>query len=247
MQLATSLTGYAYLPKLENPDGTLWACGGGGGGGIAPNYNPSHVPRYVPSPPEPEDEEEEEEEVEDPSQIERERIDREIEDIEDSIKNAEESILEISDELVQKKKELVDLQKQRKQLIKDRKVLLASPVVWVPEGAMEWLLHEVGHYVASTPAERRLPNYGVTSAEFGHDGDREWQAWAFQEIVLAPWGPARHFAPPTQRDGAAFAKAGPMPQRALHHVDRRIAELGLDIERWRIVWGAWADWLRVTP
>lgn len=116
--------------------------------------------------------------------------------------------------------------------------------VKVPDGAMEWLLHEVGHWVAATPEERQLPNYGLTDKTFGHDGDREWQAWAFEEIVMAPFGHARQFAPPTQRDGTAFEKSGPMPQWALRHVESQIRDLGLDIEPFRMVWGDWVHWGR---
>jgi hypothetical protein len=114
--------------------------------------------------------------------------------------------------------------------------------VMVPEGAMEWLLHEVGHYVAASPEERLLPNYGLSESEHGHDGEREWQAWAFEEIVLAPLGPSRLFAPPSQRDGAAYARSGPMPEACLRHVEQQIAALGLDVERWRVEWGEWVRW-----
>lgn len=119
--------------------------------------------------------------------------------------------------------------------------------VFVPPGAMEWLLHEAGHYVASTPEECLLPNYGLSPSEIGSDGEREWQAWAFEEIILAPFGPAREFAPPTQRDGAAFSKAGPMPDWALWHVERRIRELSIDVEAWRVVWGEWIRYERGLP
>ena len=114
----------------------------------------------------------------------------------------------------------------------------------VPDGAMEWLLHEAGHWVASTQEERAQSNYGLSASEVGHDGDREWQAWAFEEIVLAPFGPSRDFAPPSQRDGAAYNKAGPMRTDCLWHVERQIQLLGLDVERWRIEWGAWVQWGR---
>jgi hypothetical protein len=114
--------------------------------------------------------------------------------------------------------------------------------VSVPEGAMEWLLHEVGHFVAATPKERALRNYGLSESEIGHDGEREWQAWGFEEVILAPWGPARGFAPPSQRDGAAFNRAGPMPMFATDHAMRRLRELGIDIEAWRLIWGEWARW-----
>lgn len=112
----------------------------------------------------------------------------------------------------------------------------------VPEGAMEWLLHEAGHWLVATPEERLRPNYGLTLREYGLDGEREWQAWAFEEIVLAPFGPSRHFAPPTQRDGAAFAKMGPIPAWALRHAEERIREQRVDVEQWRAVWGQWIGW-----
>jgi hypothetical protein len=114
--------------------------------------------------------------------------------------------------------------------------------VVVPEGAMEWLLHEVGHWVAATPEERARPNYGLSPSEVGDDGDREWQAWAFEEMIFAPMGPARSFAPPTQRDGAAFTKSGPIPERYFQHVERQNRDIGLDLESWRSVWGEWVRW-----
>lgn len=121
-----------------------------------------------------------------------------------------------------------------------------SPVslrlVYVPEGAMEWLLHEAGHWVASTPEERRRPNYGLGIETHGHGADREWQAWAFEEIILAPFGPAREFAPPSQRDGVGFSKSGPIAEEHMRHAERSIRELGLDIEEWRAVYRPWIEW-----
>lgn len=156
----------------------------------------------------------------------QERGDRqEVDRIDDAIKRRERELEELSEESP------------------DEGSQTTASVV-VPDGAMEWLLHEVGHWVASDAAERSLPNYGLSSSEVGHDGDREWQAWAFEEIVLAPFGQARHFAPPTQRDGAAFLKNGPMPTQHLRHAERRIAELRLPLEPWRIVWGDWVRWGR---
>ena len=112
----------------------------------------------------------------------------------------------------------------------------------VPDGAMEWLLHEVGHWVVASPEERQLRNYGVSESEYGHDGEREWQAWAFAEIVLAPFGPSRMLAPPSQRDGAAFSKVGPLPRGCLRHAEREILTLGISVEQWRHVWGQWVRW-----
>lgn len=119
-----------------------------------------------------------------------------------------------------------------------------ADTVSVPDGAMEWLLHEVGHYLAATPDERTRPNYGLTMATTGLDGEREWQAWAFEEIVLAPFGPARHFAPPTQRDGAAFMRSGPMPTSALHRIERQMQTARVDVAQWRAIWGEWVQWGR---
>lgn len=128
--------------------------------------------------------------------------------------------------------------------------------VYVPEGEMEWLLHEVGHWIAATPAERLLPNYGLqddilgTRAGFekiivpstGLLAEREWQAWGFEEIVLSPYGPSRLLASPTQRDGVAFSQAGPMPYFALHHAEIQMRGLGVDVEEWRSVYGEWVRW-----
>jgi hypothetical protein len=119
-----------------------------------------------------------------------------------------------------------------------------SSSVFVPPGSMEWLLHEAGHWIAATPDERRLPNYGLTLSEHGHDGDREWQAWAFEEIILAPWGPSRDFAAPTMRDGAAFAKTGPMPASHLWHIERAMQRESVDVDRWRSVFAEWVNWGR---
>ena len=37
----------------------------------------------------------------------------------------------------------------------------------VPEGSLEWLLHEVGHWVAATPEQRQQVNYGLDTDEYG--------------------------------------------------------------------------------
>jgi hypothetical protein len=120
--------------------------------------------------------------------------------------------------------------------------LMSASIVAVPDGAMEWLLHEVGHWVAASPNERKQINYGLSSSETGHDGDREWQAWAFEEIVMAPFGPARDFAAPTQRDGAGFSKIGPIPMFVMRHAEQRITDLGIDLEPWCQVYGDWIQW-----
>lgn len=113
--------------------------------------------------------------------------------------------------------------------------------VYVPEGGMEWLLHEVGHWVAATPEERRLPDYGYGQEEIGVGKAREWQAWAFEEIVLAPFGHSRDFIPPKQRGGVAFSKNQPIPGEALRHIERSIQSDFIDVAEWRVVYG---DWIR---
>lgn len=111
--------------------------------------------------------------------------------------------------------------------------------VLVPEGAMEWLLHEVGHWVAATERERRLPDYGYGQEERGVGKLREWQAWAFEDAVLSPFGNARLFAPPAHRGGVAFRKAGPIAVEHGFYIDRRIAAAGVDTCEWRALYGEW--------
>lgn len=129
--------------------------------------------------------------------------------------------------------------------IKRENGIATASRVFVPEGAVEWLLHEVGHWVVATSDERLLPNYGYGSIKkIGWGAAREWQAWAFEEIILAPWGPARELAPPSQQDGAAFSRIGPMPNFALRHANSSMRELGVDIAQWRQVYGDWIAWGR---
>jgi len=125
-----------------------------------------------------------------------------------------------------------------------RGTLLAPLVVNVPDGAMEWLLHEMGHWVAATSTERERPNYGIGQTLWGRDAEQEWQAWAFEDIVLAPWGPARLFAPPEQQDGVGFSKAGPIEQAYLDHAERQAHAAGIEIERWRALYAEWVAWER---
>lgn len=125
-----------------------------------------------------------------------------------------------------------------------RGALLSPLAVHVPDGAMEWLLHEMGHWVAATPAERGRPNYGIGQTLWGRDAEQEWQAWAFEDIILAPWGPARLFAPPEQQDGVGFSKAGPIEQAYLDHADRQMRAAGLEIEQWRALYAEWVEWER---
>ena len=99
---------------------------------------------------------------------------------------------------------------------------LPSPIqslgVYVPSGAMEWLLHEVGHWVAASDADRLLPNYGIPASDVDRQrpslgDDPEVEAWAFEEAVLSHLGPARYFGASytTRRPriyGGAYSRLG---------------------------------------
>lgn len=118
-----------------------------------------------------------------------------------------------------------------------------ATTVYVPEGAMEWLLHEVGHYVAATPTERLLPDYGYgTIKKKGWGKARELQAWGFEEIILSPFGNARSFAPVEHQGGTAFEKSGPIPDAATYHAQQQMETLGIDAEQWRVLYGEWVEW-----
>jgi hypothetical protein len=222
LALATRLTGCEYAPKLPRDDGTIYACGGN------------------PQPPLPIDERIKE--------LEHLIIKHEIEIEKHKKDKRDGNAGPFTDHMIKQRGEEIAI--NRRELERLRRVQNCAAV---PDGAMEWLLHEVGHWVVATPDERRLPSYGLTDDIAGAvDGfekivipssgvlyDREWQAWAFEEIILAPFGPSRSFAAPTWRDGVAFAKAGPMPAWALAYAERRLAEARVDLERWRALFGEW--------
>lgn len=221
--LATSVTGYKYAPKLPLPDGTIYACGG-----------------QTPTPA------------------------QQIKDLEEQISEYRREIkyMEKTGEetypgrLNQMRGWLAEATEKLKRL---REAQRAGAVA-VTGGAMEWLLHEVGHWVAATPEERALLNYGLADDIAGtidgfekiivptdYRADREWGAWAFEEIVLAPWGPARLFAPPTQADGVVFCGSGTMPAWALRHAERQMCAEGVDVEAWRAIFGEWIRFERSRP
>lgn len=114
---------------------------------------------------------------------------------------------------------------------------------FVPEGEMEWLLHEVGHWIAATPAERLLPNYGYNDGVLsnGLGKAREIQAWGFEDIILSPFGTSRLFASPTQRSGIAF-RLSQIPEFALRHASRNMRALGIDHNEWRTIYHDWIIW-----
>jgi len=221
LDLSTSLTGMIYGPKLPGPNGEIWACGG--------YYNPVIDKPKV--------------DKRTPEQKKKDELDEKIKDIDESIKIYEDKIKD-EESLIEKSNQFIkNYQKTLEKFRKERAGLLAK-IVAIPEGEMEWLLHEVGHWVAATPAERALPNYGYGSPLLlnGVGAAREWQAWGFEEIILAPFGTPRLLASTSQQDGVAFDKAGPMPYVHTHYAERQMRGLGIDVEQWRAIWGEWAAW-----
>lgn len=208
--LAVATTGLVYIDKLPLADGTISACGS---------------PLVTPVP------------------------------LEDRIKNARKGIINYPDDPWWKK-HLEDLLKEKGTWEEDT-IPDGGPkfAISVPEGAFDWLLHEVGHWIAATPSERLLPQYGLTYenseaseriapgyclgyGEVGTAADREWEAWAFQEIVLAPWGYSRDLTPPTYRGGVGYSKQGPMPSEAMRHIEKK----RIDLEPWRMLSAEWIAW-----
>lgn len=218
LALAASHTGLVYLPKVPTPEGVIYACG-------------SYPQPYSPPP------------ENTPAEIKRdkelERL-REIEDLKRRIERARQDLGTTRSEVTRLEKALAELEAD----LARKQGFQAELSVVVPEGAMEWLLHEMGHWVAATPEERVRPNYGIGQTLWGRDAEQEWQAWAFEEIILAPWGHARHLAPPSQQDGVGYSKAGPIAASHLDHAARQMQALGVDVEQWRAVYGEWIRWER---
>lgn len=251
--LATRLTGALYVPKVPLPDGTIQACGYRQPS--PPHHGPStwHIIREFPD-------------LHERLRSLRERLERErsIGDTpcgrgewERAIRDTEEKIRHQSTP-----PPASDIEPDTERDPPRGGLSTAPIVIPVPDGAMEWLLHEVGHWVAATEEERLLPDYGIADEIAGVDGGfqrivlpqndsyraaREWQAWAWEEIVLAPWGPARSFVPPTQAGGVAFARPGPLEDRHLRHAARQAGELRVDVEEWRAIYGEWVRWERSQP
>lgn len=224
LALATHLTGYTYARKEPLSDGRIYACGGA----------------YTPSPAEVRErhryEKEKRRREEAPTVAE---IDDEISDIDDRVNSPE---YETWKDEIYYKNRIEELRVRKEWLEKRRSSLTTAPIVYVPDGAMEWLLHEVGHYVVSTPGERALPNYGLLGDDDPHSAQREWESWGFEEIIFAPFGHARDIAPPSQRDGVGFSKAGPLPDFALKRAGSEMRALGIDAAQWRALYGEWITW-----
>lgn len=219
LRLATALTGFDYAPKYPLPDGTIYACGGG-------YYQP-------PPPPRPRTGDE----------IRRDEANTEIRDLTDKLRRDQEEILRQekirsdADEYIERLRTSVAALKR---LIQRKTDELEASAVVVPEGAMEWLLHEVGHWIASSENERCTKNYALHGAPQSHADAREMQAMVWEEIVFAPYGRARSFVPPSQRDGAAFERDA--TTGAFVRVMQRVSDSRIDIEEWRAIWGKWVTW-----
>ena len=223
LTLATSTTGITYVPKRPNPDGTLSACGG----------------PTVPLTPQ-----------------------QEIGILERSIKYHREinkpdweqtrQDHPLREEMLRRVNERIQQDEERLKKLKEQLGLSTigpygppALTIPVPEGAMEWLLHEVGHWIVASPEERQLPNYGYDSPLLAiphHGKRREWEAWAFESIILAPFGEARSLCPPPHRGGVAFSKTGPIPDAHLRHAERQIETARLDIHRYRALYSEWLKW-----
>ena len=126
---------------------------------------------------------------------------------------------------------LEDLKRAEEKLRELEKEQKAS--VYVPSGAMEWLLHEVGHWVTTSSLNRTLPNYGDS---------KDIEAWAFEEAVLSHLGPARNFTPLPHRGGPAFDMAGPIPKWSFRKLDKRIADDDISLEPFQRLWEEWVTW-----
>lgn len=96
-------------------------------------------------------------------------------------------------------------------------------------------------YLAATADERNGLNYGLLGDEDAHSANREWQAWAFEEIVLAPFGSARLLTAPSCRDGIGYSKSA-IPDSALRHVERQLYAERVDLDAFRAVYGDWVAW-----
>lgn len=191
LDLAHAVTGVEYVDKRPLPDGTIYACGGGGG------WRP-----LVEQEPEPEP-------LDDADRIEK-------------------ANKEIRKRIKRIRKELDDIES------------LLSPTAYVPSGAMEWLLHEVGHWLAASDAERTTLNESV----FGYDTGSDLYAFAFEDAVLEPFGSAREFPALSHRGGPAYDVTGPLPEWAFRHIDKRMAEAGVSVEPFRQLWSEWVRWGR---
>lgn len=198
--MAHDLTGLTFVPKLENPDGSLSLCGGGGFGR---SYRPTGK-----------------------SEV------RKDENGKSYRYNYDTDQREYIDDHAGKIAELErEIEKLKKQTLS----------VAVPEGSVEWILHEVGHWLAATPDERLLPNYGLTQLEWGRNAEAEIAAWAFEDMVLSPFGPTRSFVAPTCQDGLGF-RAGPLP--GSRHVELEVDRMGVDLAAWRSLAKEWVTWGR---
>lgn len=239
--MAHEITGVTYVDKRPLADGTIFACGG-----YYPPRNPTLREKLQHK----------------KDQLERMRRERhywsprQIDEAEAEYEELKRQYIPTLDEKIQEQEDVVRKKKDNSydhspasiersedhlERLKKEKAQLSPPMsVYVPSGAMEWLLHEVGHWVAASEKERLLPNYGNP----GDDSTREIEAWAFEEMVLSHLGPARYFGPLSQRDGIAFDLSGPLPRTAFRHVERRLLQGQIAIAPVQILWEEWVIWGR---
>lgn len=246
IETAKQLTGYEYLDKQPSSDGIIYACYGGGGYSI---YSPAVREELE----RPKSESEKKQERID-------EIDEEIESHEIIITDLEIEIEEHKESTKKNRRTIKDTKLEIEKLKKERDTLVSAPIIRIPEGDIEWLLHEIGHYIAATNEERNLPNYGFNGngidliedqTEAAHhaylntrEAFVEWSAWAFEEIVLAPFGNARQLCQPSCRDGIAFARHVDIPDEAFKHIELKIKTESIDVEMWRSIAADWFSWGR---
>lgn len=122
--------------------------------------------------------------------------------------------------------------------------MLEPGVVEIPEGAVEWLLHEVGHWVMSKHKGTDVVNYGLSLDSI----EEELLATAFQDIVFSPWDGAYSLAPKTviaelsdpKDTNIGFAQE--ISREMYREAEKRAIAAKIDFEYYCTVFGEWAEW-----
>lgn len=226
LQIATRLTGKRYVNKLPSEDGTIWMCGSGGGGSF---YS---------------DECDDDEWRKGGYEKKKDGGTENGEDTEDSGKEGVDELQDRIDRLERldkDRKRRIEIDREIEILRKEKDRLHLAQIVHVPEGAVEWLAHEVGHWLSSD--HRDAFNMGMTEyAENDSDVARqEWEAMAFEDILFAPWAPSRILMPPSYRGGIPFSKDTISPVY-FSAMEKKMRSARIDIEEWRQVFGPYAEW-----
>lgn len=113
--------------------------------------------------------------------------------------------------------------------------------VRIPEGAVEWLLHEVAHYFVAESDEELHPNHGLQTVKPAVAELREWSAFAIQQAVFEPWGPVHLMVPPPHRGGLCYSTSR-FPSAAIKIADRQFGKGNPSLEYLRVIFGPWAKW-----